>query len=56
MPDIEALDARAIDMLGRLVAFDTTSRGSNLALIEFVEAYVRSDGTMPLIGDASIAA
>ena len=28
---------KAIDILGRLVAFDTTSRGSNLALIEYVE-------------------
>ena len=29
-------DARARDLLGRLIAFDTTSRNSNLALIEFV--------------------
>jgi acetylornithine deacetylase len=34
----EALAARAIEVLARLVAFDTTSRGSNLALIEWVEA------------------
>jgi hypothetical protein len=26
----------SIDMVRRLVAFDTTSRGSNLALIDFV--------------------
>lgn len=31
-------------MLERLVAFDTTSRGSNLALIAFVEDYVASHG------------
>ena len=33
----EALAVRAVEVLGRLVAFDTTSRGSNLALIEYVE-------------------
>jgi acetylornithine deacetylase len=34
--------ARAI--LERLIAFDTTSRGSNLALIEWVEAYLAQHG------------
>ena len=38
MVDTEALAARSIDILGKLVAFDTTSRGSNLALIAYVEA------------------
>jgi acetylornithine deacetylase len=38
MVDPEALAARSIDILGALVGFDTTSRGSNLALIEYVEA------------------
>ena len=38
MIDTEALAARSLDILARLVAFDTTSRGSNLALIEYVEA------------------
>jgi acetylornithine deacetylase len=33
----EDLTARAVETLARLVAFDTTSRGSNLALIEHVE-------------------
>ena len=37
MVDTEALARRSIDILEKLVAFDTTSRGSNLALIEFVE-------------------
>ncbi len=37
MVDTEALAARSIDILARLVAFDTTSRGSNLALIRYVE-------------------
>ncbi len=32
------LIARATDILERLIAFDTTSRDSNLALIEYVEA------------------
>jgi acetylornithine deacetylase len=38
MVDTEALAQRSIDILAKLVAFDTTSRGSNLALIAFVEA------------------
>ena len=33
----EILAQRAIEQLGRLVAFDTTSRGSNLELIAYVE-------------------
>jgi acetylornithine deacetylase len=33
-----AMDAR--EMLARLIAFDTTSRNSNLALIEFVRDYL----------------
>ncbi|WP_447555003.1 acetylornithine deacetylase [Vreelandella sp. EE22] len=36
------MDAQAL--LARLVAFDTTSRGSNLALIEFVEGYLDEYG------------
>ncbi len=34
----------AIDFLRKLVAFDTTSRNSNLELIEWVEAYLKSFG------------
>ena len=30
------------DLLGQLVAFDTTSRASNLALIDFVAGYRRT--------------
>src|ERR1700712_339510 len=37
MLDTEALSARSLEILAKLVAFDTTSRGSNLALIEYVE-------------------
>ncbi|KRA65868.1 acetylornithine deacetylase [Caulobacter sp. Root655] len=40
----ETLSARAVDILGTLVAFDTTSRLSNLALIEWVEAYLSNLG------------
>lgn len=40
----EALSARAVEILARLVSFDTTSRGSNLALIEWVEAYLSNLG------------
>lgn len=36
--DLEALSARALAHLERLVAFDTTSRGPNLELIGYVEA------------------
>jgi acetylornithine deacetylase len=34
----------AIELLSRLVAFDTESSRSNLALIDFVEAYLREQG------------
>ena len=40
----EQLTATAIDILATLVGFDTTSRGSNLALIEWVEAYLADLG------------
>lgn len=40
----ERLTASAIDILAKLVSFDTTSRGSNLALIEWVEAYLAELG------------
>jgi acetylornithine deacetylase len=35
---------RSPDLLARLVAFDTTSRASNLALIDFVEQYLTGFG------------
>ncbi len=44
MSSAEVLAPRAIDLLGKLVAFDTTSRLSNLALIEWVEAYLSGLG------------
>jgi len=34
----------SIEMLRRLVAFDTTSRNSNLALIEYVQTYLEAHG------------
>jgi acetylornithine deacetylase len=40
----EDLTARAIETLATLVAFDTTSRGSNLALIDHVEGILRGLG------------
>jgi acetylornithine deacetylase len=36
----EVLSDRAVDILAKLVAFDTTSRRSNLELIQWVEAYL----------------
>jgi acetylornithine deacetylase len=44
MVDTEALAARSLDILARLVAFDTTSRGSNLALIDYVEGELAALG------------
>jgi acetylornithine deacetylase len=44
MPLADDLSTRAIAMLGKLVAFDTTSRGSNLTLIGFVEDYLAGHG------------
>ena len=46
MIDPQDLATRAIDELGRLIAFDTTSRDSNLDLIAHVEA---------LLGDLGVA-
>ncbi len=40
--------ARAIELLARLVAFDTESTKSNLDLIAFVEAYLRDLGLAPV--------
>ena len=37
------------EMLARLVGFDTTSRGSNLALIEFAAEYLRGHGIEPTL-------
>ncbi|HEY4890969.1 MAG TPA: M20/M25/M40 family metallo-hydrolase, partial [Reyranella sp.] len=34
----------SVEMLRRLVAFDTTSRNSNLALIEYVQGYLKGHG------------
>jgi acetylornithine deacetylase len=44
MSDAESLARRSIDLLERLVAFDTTSRLSNLDLIAFVEDLLRPLG------------
>ena len=44
MSSPEAIAERAYPILDRLVGFDTTSRDSNLALIEWVEAYLAGFG------------
>ncbi len=44
MTGAEDLARRGIEELGRLVAFDTTSRDSNLALIEYVESLLAGLG------------
>jgi acetylornithine deacetylase len=46
MVDTEALSARSLEILARLVAFDTTSRGSNLKLIEYVEGELSKIGVV----------
>jgi acetylornithine deacetylase len=38
------VSAAALDILARLIAFDTTSRNSNLALIAWVEEFLRARG------------
>lgn len=43
-PTAESLAPRALDLMSKLIAFDTTSRLSNLALIEWVEAYLDGHG------------
>jgi acetylornithine deacetylase len=44
MTDVEALAARATEILERLVSFDTTSRRSNLELIAYAEDALRRSG------------
>jgi acetylornithine deacetylase len=44
LPPPEALAADSIPILARLIGFDTTSRDSNLALIEHVEALLAALG------------
>ena len=44
MTDIQALTTRAAEILDRLVAFDTTSRSSNLELIGFAEDLLKACG------------
>lgn len=43
-PSHDQLTASATEILSRLVGFDTTSRTSNLALIDYVEDYLRPLG------------
>ena len=42
--DAEALSTRALGLLDTLIAFDTTSRNSNLELIGFVEGELSRQG------------
>ena len=36
----------SLELLGRLIAFPTVSRESNLGLIEFVEAHLQAAGAL----------
>ena len=42
--DLQPTRVATAEMLGRLVAFDTTSRNSNLPLIAFVRAFLDANG------------
>ena len=44
MIDVEALSARSLKILERLVGFDTTSRNSNLPLLDYVEGELKALG------------
>ena len=44
LPNADTLTADAIALLAKLIAFDTTSRASNLAFIEYVEALLAGLG------------
>lgn len=44
LPTTDDLAAQAIDLLAKLVALDTTSRDSNLKLVEYVEGLLRNLG------------
>ena len=53
MTDLQSLTARATTLLEQLIAFDTTSRRSNLELIAFAEAELaRCGATFQRIGNA----
>lgn len=43
-PEQQAMLQHSIDLLGKLIAFDTTSVNSNLQLIEFVRDYLQQQG------------
>ncbi|MEX1109634.1 MAG: M20/M25/M40 family metallo-hydrolase, partial [Dongiaceae bacterium] len=38
------VSSQSLDMIRRLIGFDTTSRNSNLALIHYVQAYLDGHG------------
>lgn len=42
--DVSPLDSKLVQLLQQLIGFDTTSRNSNLALIDFVREYLSSFG------------
>ena len=37
-------DNKSVEMIERLIAFDTTSRESNLQLIDFIQEYLNEQG------------
>ncbi|WP_262691231.1 acetylornithine deacetylase [Kordiimonas aestuarii] len=44
MSDVAQANAAIVPMLAKLVGFDTTSRNSNLALIDYIQTYLHSHG------------
>ncbi len=46
MTEVDVLSAKSLELLERLVAFDTTSRRSNLELIDFAEDLLKRSGAV----------
>src|SRR6185436_15734238 len=44
--DVRPADLAGLDLIRRWIAFDTTSRESNLALIDWTRAYLESHGAL----------
>jgi len=42
-------DAKSLDLIGRLIGFDTTSRNSNLELMAFVQGYLQDLGVESML-------
>jgi len=50
MPSLPPAAPSATDLLSRLVAYDTTSRNANMALIDFIASFLGSHGVRYRLG------